>query len=150
MRLEEYSPDAICKAMSLPGFIEEEWAEGDNPTVRLVLTPSFHPELCITISRSGDGTSMSVVSLKEQLWAQRSWIHIPSEGEEVNLPSGVFDEILSLFNTAHGSVDPERHYVCLDGMGSEACNVSRAGTKRFRAHQSTEIVTDRFAALLIE
>jgi len=61
MRLEDYTADAICQSMGLR-FIEHSWAQAETPTLRVVLTPSFHPELCITLSRTADAVRLSVVA----------------------------------------------------------------------------------------
>lgn len=137
MRYEDYTADAICQAMGLTGFVERSWMLSDRPTIRVVLTPSFNPELCITLFKSPDSTLLTVFALIDQFWAQRSQVYMPRLREDIHLSPSVFDEALALFLAAHGSFDPERRYICLDGMGSESCTVSRATTKRMRAHVAT-------------
>jgi len=126
MRLEDYTADAICRAMDLAGFIEESWMQSESPTLRVVLKPSFHPELCVTVGRCSDAAMLSAVALIESFWLQGSDAYLPRESEQVSLPVSVFDEVVALFSTAHNSFDPKRSYVCADGMGSESCLVSRA------------------------
>ena len=150
MRLEDYTADDICRAMGLPGFVEQPWVQSEDPNLRLVLTPSFHPELCITLARSADGTWLSVVVLLKRLWAERSLVCLPHESEATNLPSAAFEEVLALFTAAHASFDPERRYVCVDGMGSASCLVSRTGTKLLDAHVSAHVATGQFIGRLIE
>lgn len=150
MRIEDYTADAICQAMSLPAFIEPHWAQSDVPTLRVVLTPSFHPELCMTFSWTYDSTPLSVIALAEQFWAQRSEVYLPREREEARLPSGAFEDAVRLFQSAHAAFDADRRYACCDGMGSESCLVSRAGTQRLHAHVSEQGDTVRLVARLID
>jgi hypothetical protein len=150
MRLEDYTADAICQAMGLPSFIEDSWAQAESPTLRVVLTPSFHPELCVTLSRTADAVRLSVVALTEQFWSQRSGVYLPTEREEVHLALRDFDEALALFATAHANFDSLRRYVCIDGMGSESCLVSRTGTQRLDAHVSAHRPSGQLVERLIE
>ena len=150
MRLEEYTADAICRSMSLSGFVEQPWLRAENPTLRIVLTPSFHPELCITLAQRADSTLLSIVTLLEQFWAQKSMVHLPHEREEVELPAAAFVEISALFASAHAMFDPQRRFVCVDGMGSESCLVSRANTQQLEAHVSEQRATGKYVARTIE
>src|SRR5262249_29654975 len=145
-----YTADNICQAMRLPGFIEAHWAQSDVPTLRVILTPSFTPELCMTFSRTDDSASVSVIALAEQFWAHRSEAYLPRDCEEARLPLGAFDDAVRLFELAHSTFDPDRPYACIDGMGSESCLVSRAGTQRLQAHVSEQAATGRLVVRLID
>ena len=259
MHLEHYTADAICQAMGLPGFVEESWTQCDGPTLRLLLKPSFHPELCLTLFREKESTRLSVVALAERFWTQVAaahgvrtpveeearrraeeevrrryeseaarwitltdeekaarvrafvsampdftemrrryeseaarwitltekekaarvralkraiqadtearqrfesedvrWIEeeahkagtrpkkaqrlLPSEREEVLLPSSAFDEVARLFSEARAAFGPRD--IGLDGMGSESCLVSRAGVHRLDARVSGVAMVD--------
>lgn len=150
MRPEDYTADAICRAMSLPCFVENPWTQSDSPTLRVVLTPSFHPELCITFSRSVDSTSLSVVALAVQYWSQHAELYLPSHCDEAHPSLNAFDETVALFRAAHAAFDPDRRYVCIDGMGLETCLVSRAGTQRLSTHVSEQTDTGRLVVRLID
>ena len=149
MRLEDYTADAICQSMGLR-FIEHSWAQAETPTLRVVLTPSFHPELCITLSRTADAVRLSVVALTRQFWSQGSGVVLPTECEEAHLSSKDFDEVLALFAGVRAGFDTQGRYVCVDGMGSMACLVSRAGTQRFEAHVSEHRPAGQLVVRLIE
>jgi len=149
MRLEDYTADAICRAMGLSGFVEQPWTQAENQTLRVVLTPSFHPELCLTFSQSSDSTPLSIAVLLDQLWARPSVVCLPHECEEIDMPSVVFDEVLALFATARASYDPQRRYVYCDGMGSESCLSSRGGTQRLDAHVSSDAAVGKLVTRLI-
>jgi len=150
MRLEDYTADAICRAMGLDGFIEPAWEQAENPTLRVVLTPSFHPELCITFTSTGDTAILSVVALAEQFWAQKSMVYLPTNQEQCAFSPEIFQEVQGLLREAHTAFNPERRYVCCDGMGSESCLVSRSETKRLCAHISQLEQADRFLRRLLD
>jgi len=150
MQLEDYTADSICHSMSLPGFVEQPWLQAEKPTLRVVLTPSFHPELCITLAQRSDSSLLSVVVLLEQFWAQRSLVRLPHEREEVTLPVAASTEILALFSVAHASLDPEKRDICIDGMGSESCLVTKAGTQRLHSHVFSKAAIGQFVAQLVE
>ena len=150
MNREDYTSDTICREMNLPGFIEAPWVEAESPTLRVVLTPSFHPELCITVARGPKATLVSVVALAEHLWIQQTAVRLHSNREQVQLPLNVFEEVIDLCRAAHTGFDPNRQGICCDGMGSESCLVSRASTQRLRAHVNEHKATGLFVARLIE
>src|SRR6478752_6232784 len=80
MRLENYTSELICKAVGLKGFVEDAWRVGEAPNIRVVLTPSFHPEIVITLNGTDALWRLNVLSAKEQVW------HL-----EMTRPVGVFD-----------------------------------------------------------
>src|SRR6185312_60388 len=101
LSFEEYTADAICRAMNLPGFIEPGWTEREHPTLRVVLKPSFHPEVCLTISRTDNGASISVIALAEQFWAKGAAAEIRSSREEISISPETFEGWLKLFNKTY-------------------------------------------------
>jgi hypothetical protein len=134
MKLEEYTADAICHAVNLSGFVEPAWAEREHPTLRIVLTPSFHPEVCITISRAESGASISVIVLAERFWIIGPAAGIVTNREETSVQMNTFEEWLKLFNTARTYVEEGRKCLCIDGMSLECCLISRVCSQRFKAH----------------
>ncbi|KYF77512.1 hypothetical protein BE20_56615 [Sorangium cellulosum] len=58
MLTEQYTADAICNAMGLPAFIERGLP---LPALRLLLMPSFDPEVCITLTGAAGDERLSVV-----------------------------------------------------------------------------------------
>jgi hypothetical protein len=67
VKLDDYTADAICQALGVggldPGPVPTGWA------LRLLLKPSFHPEVCVTLNAS-DSTrcSAEVVVPAVQVW----------------------------------------------------------------------------------
>src|SRR6185312_5642007 len=97
LSFEEYTADAICRAMNLPCFIEPAWREREHSTLRVVLKPSLHPEVCITISRTENSASISIVTLAEQFWAKGSAAEIKNSREEISISTETFESWLKLF-----------------------------------------------------
>lgn len=66
MKPEAYNADTICFAMGLggfkPGVPEEGWV------ARMLLTPSFHPEVCLTIRSEDRHCLVEVRVAQAQIW----------------------------------------------------------------------------------
>ena len=135
MKLEDYTTDAICRAMLLSGFIVDSWIQSDLSVLRLVLTPSFSPEVCLTLTHRDDQTLISVEAFVEQFWPLRSPAQYPPcNSENVICESRVFDQIVRFFEVAEEESKREPNGVCLDGMGIEACLVLKKSLRRFKFH----------------
>lgn len=118
MQLSAYTPDAICQSMGLPGFIEKKWPA---PTLRLLLKPSFHPEVCLTLSQSAK-TRLSVIAFEQSLWKQPAPCALATWREENSVADETFARLVTAF---HAGWAAEKHLegrmVCLDGMPICAC-----------------------------
>ena len=81
MQLEQYTADAICRSMGLDAF-----APSGPSCVRVVLRPSFHPEVCVTVAETAGSARarMSVVALTEMLWRQHAPRRLPELREETD------------------------------------------------------------------
>jgi len=145
---QDYTADAICRAMNLSGFIDPAWAGGEYPTLRMVLTPSFDPEVCVTISSQNDHALISIVVLAEQFWAKFPAAVIASSREEISVSAEKFGEWLKLFETASGSIEENGRSVTIDGMISECCLVSRRGVRQFKTQGSQPAVKPFLAEIL--
>lgn len=136
--------------MGLTGFIETSWSESEQPFLRVVLTPSFHPEVCITVAPGANVASLSVIALAEHLWAQKADVYLPHNDERFEITKDAFEDLVVLFKAAYAAFDPNPGFGCLDGMGSESCLVSRSDSKRLRAHVSEQQETGKFVVRLVD
>lgn len=102
--------------------------------LRILLTPAFHPEVCITIQRNSKSASISVVALKERFWASQPGVRLPCYQDESSLGIEQFDECVAKFSATNGGLDSDNSYIVIDGMGSESCLVSRETNQRFRGN----------------
>lgn len=66
MRTDSYTAEAICKSLGLPSFDQDPACLQAAAALRLLLKPSFHPEICLTFL---DG-KVSVVSARFMIWRQ--------------------------------------------------------------------------------
>jgi len=96
MRTEDYTSENICQCMGLAGFaVDESFVNGD--AVRLLLTPSFHPEVCITLVRSQANAKLSVVAAREMVWHQFEPAPMLSDRDDAVVPVELFSDIASAF-----------------------------------------------------
>jgi hypothetical protein len=119
MRLEDYSPDAICLAMGLPGFREDAALRRSGPVLRFVLRPSFHPEVCVTLTAGPEGDAADVRAFAEVFAHQPSPTDRPPvfmERTAMEL-GAVADLTRDFLDTARLLDEPGRtRWAVLDGM----------------------------------
>jgi len=128
---EQYTADAICQSMGLDGFVETGWTV---PTLRLLLKPSFHPEVCVTLHGAPEASRLSVVALTERLWGQPSLRRLPELQEETTVPTPAFDRACESFAATLGACRKRDRAVYLDGMGVECCFVRDGELQQFAEH----------------
>jgi hypothetical protein len=129
MDVAQYTPDAICRSMGLAAFVEPCWSP---VTFRLLLKPSFDPEVCITLSDTSGSARLSVVALAEMLWRQPALCALAAWREQVAVPAQAFGEAVAGFAAALAADrQAEGRMVCLDGMPVAACLLSDAGLEQF-------------------
>jgi hypothetical protein len=91
--------------------------------MRVLLQPAFHPEVCVTIN-AHDGV-LSVVTFDQvSFWHSLTNEFLTTWREEGRIAKSACEELVRLFQKTHSGLDPTRKYVCMDGMGVEACLVS--------------------------
>ncbi len=66
MQTDVYTAEAICRSLGLPSFEQDPLCTNATDAVRLLLKPSFHPEVCVTLA---DG-NVFVVSARFMIWRQ--------------------------------------------------------------------------------
>jgi len=145
MNLDQYTPDAICRSMGLPGLIEPGWSP---PTLRVLLKPSFHPEVCITIG--GSGAALSVVALAESFWRQSVPCELPTFREKALIADAAARQLYLKFAAAFvADQDPEGRMVTLDGMSQTSCFLDDVETRQFSCHPYRPAVS-AFVSAVIE
>lgn len=114
MRVEDYTPTNICQCLGLEGF-ENDSAFADAPmTMRLLLRPSFHPEVCVTFTEQSGRVAVSVVAARTMVWRRSVPESVPVDRDEGEIDKGEFSALLLGFLKCHKNCDPEPLY--LDGM----------------------------------
>jgi hypothetical protein len=66
MNTDAYTAELICKSMGMPSFEYDPACTHAAEAIRVLLKPSFHPEVCVTFA---DGR-VSVVSARFMIWRQ--------------------------------------------------------------------------------
>jgi hypothetical protein len=119
MRLEDYTPGAICRAMGLPGFREDAALRGSDPSLRLLLRPSFDPEVCVTLLTDATEDHVEVRTFPELFWHQPSPAYRPAVfTERVAVGRGVVADLAHGWPEAAGLLDAPGgdRWVVIDGM----------------------------------
>ncbi|MGL4422165.1 MAG: hypothetical protein ACRCZF_15965, partial [Gemmataceae bacterium] len=110
VQVSNYTADAICRSMGLDGF-----EPASTPCIRVLLKPSFHPEVCITLGDATDapGALLSVVALTERLWPQLIPRRLFDLREDVCLPPEMFAVAAARFAAAFADRNLQGHRVTL-------------------------------------
>lgn len=132
MLTEQYTADAICNAMGLPAFIERGLP---LPALRLLLMPSFEPEVCITLTGAAGDARMSVIALTESFWRQPAPCRLSAWRELTEVSASAIADSLADFAAALAATREEAgRMVCIDGMPVEGCHMIETGVERIACH----------------
>lgn len=72
MQVANYTSENIVRALGLEGFANDHELALADESIRLLLLPSFHGEICLSFVKRGSECKLSVVVAREQIWLQ-SW-----------------------------------------------------------------------------
>jgi hypothetical protein len=120
MHFTNYTPDNVARALGLGGFAKDMQLAQAGQAIRLLLLPAFHVELCLTLTKTADAHTLSVVAAREQIWQQvwpsprQTQIHAAD-----NLVSREAFEDLAV-SLKHAALAPSQGRVILDGMSAHA------------------------------
>jgi len=129
MQLANYTSENICLALGMEGFANDWHLANADESIRVLLMPSFHPEVCVSFLKKGDSVSVTVQSAGQQIWHQE-WptpklTAIDSAAGSISL-DGYFTLVES-FEAAANPPDGPRFFV-LDGMPTHSIH-RRAGER---------------------
>ncbi|MDC8015455.1 hypothetical protein [Tahibacter soli] len=150
----DYNAETICRALGLAGFAD---VPAPADTLRVVLRPSFHPEVFLALTPAGDRVDVEVVAgqwMYRQVFDApigRLWCFPPrcADGRPVprhrirtthvdtfrtaaTLPADVFRELRAALRA--GMSQPARPVVQIDGVSFDVFDVE-AGERRL--HEAT-------------
>lgn len=141
MTPERYTDDAVCFAMGLGQFVPTAAVD----VVRLVCRPSFHPEICITLTPK----EVVAVALHSSLWKEPIPARMPELSGVATLPRGDFDGVCDAFDRALvESSRPPKWVVMTDGMAASAVRVRGGQIDRFSGHAAND-EESRFVRLVL-
>jgi hypothetical protein len=112
MRFDDYTDDMICTAMGFGPFVPV----GKPSVIRVLLKPSFHPEVCITL----EPTLLSVIALRSTLWREPVPRVMDGLSEATPLSTSQFDSITRAFHAASAANRNKLNYAMVDGMAASA------------------------------
>jgi len=113
MQTDAYTTEAICASLGLPSFEQDPACTRATQALRLLLKPSFHPEICLTFA---DG-NVSVVSARAMIWHQFEPAPMLTDRSEGVVPPEVFTSLFAPMAAVakSGAV----RGIMIDGMPSE-------------------------------
>jgi hypothetical protein len=119
MRTELYTADSICKSLGLPSFASDPICTNAKESVRILLKPSFHPEICLTFS----DTRVAVVCAQRMIWHQFEPAPMLTDRAEGRLSSESFTQLMTSMDAiAKPGAAPG---IVIDGMPSELLSFRR-------------------------
>jgi len=121
MKSDDYTAEAICQCMGLTSFERDPACTGAREAIRLLLKPSFHPEICITFA---DGM-VSVVRARAMIWRQFEPSPMLADRAEGTVLETAFASLLASMAPVPTSPDAVPG-VMIDGMPAELLHF-RAG-----------------------
>jgi hypothetical protein len=127
LNLDQYTDDAVCFAMGLVQLVPT--TGGD--VLRLVCRPSFHPEVCVTITP----TEIVAVALRSSLWQEPAPARMPEVSERAAVTADEFQALCAVFEDAVAeSRRPPKWVVLCDGMMASALRVRAGRTESYSGH----------------
>ncbi len=132
MQNDQYTPDAICESMGIGPFIDPTWRSASK-ILRLLLKPSFYPEVCITMVAREDSAKLTVVALSETFWHQVQPCPVPGYLESAQIDNSDIVQLIEAYEPLDNH-DPQS--ISLDGMGMNLAWTSSKGVRQLESHVS--------------
>lgn len=124
---KDYNEDTICFAMGLLRYVPSE--AGD--ALRVVFMPSFHPEVCVTVTRE----RLVAAALQHSLWGGGQIGRMPEMSEATEVSGDEVDRLDAAFDAAfEESKRPPRWVTVCDGMAVSAVRVRGERQDRYAGH----------------
>lgn len=127
MRTEDYTPDAICGTLGIGAF-DEPFSQGrPNKFFRLLLCPSFAPELSITLAellpvrgqgRAAKKAVLSIAASRTQIWQMAAPGLVTVDRAEYEIDALTRQDVELKFRAALAM--PTKSVVIADGMPTHA------------------------------
>lgn len=143
-----YTAENICRALGLGSFANDLQLAAADEAIRVLLVPSFHREVCISLLRQANTVRVSVVAARTQIWLQDWPVPQSTPVDQESMPcSGLaFAELSSSLCAAAESRQSQR-YVILDGMRAHTVlRADRQGKYHLDQHVSANPLYTAFIA----
>jgi len=148
MNLKDYNADSICQAVGLGQFVDLTWSSSETAAIRAVLTPSFHPEVVITLTKNKSQVQISVTAPSLQIWSLDFPKPTRSAIDQTSSDESTFSRFVQGFDAAASEAKKPKSHGYLDGVGIEACYISDSKIDQFKAHVTRYEASGRFVVQL--
>ncbi|MCB0909967.1 MAG: hypothetical protein KDB63_22955 [Nocardioidaceae bacterium] len=146
MNLEQYTADAVCRAMGIPRFADTTDLRNDDAAMRIVLRPSFTPEVCLTLT----GCTATVSTLYEMLWHQPFPCTLPAVQQSFPITADQQSSFArSLRHAVQEIRNDERMVIICDGMSFDAAWYNGGSIDQVSTHVTGQHV-EHFISSLIQ
>lgn len=130
---DHYTPATVCQCIGLPGFETDPDLTSSGEAIRILLQPSFHPEVCITFKSGPKESAVSVVAARAMVWHLLNPAPVLADQDQGEVSMECFTHLATALAAA-GS-NPEGTGIVLDGMPANAL-LMRNGELLFKAHHN--------------
>ena len=134
----QYTPDTICRALGLGGFANDAQLSQSFLALRLLLTPSFHPEVCLTLRDTGESILLDMVTAQQQIWSQNALSPQPCLTHETTVCLTPADGLRLLETWVYLDPPAPPKWQMIDGMPVHAVLRNRGGIVQ-RWHTSAHV-----------
>ena len=114
MGLDDYTPDAICDKLDVGPFRPIARCERCRGELKVLLCPSFKPEVCLVFREHGAQTQVRVACAKPQIWGS-AFRRVKVLADSGRFREPTLAELERRFRSAIAKPD-ERDIAVLDGM----------------------------------
>jgi hypothetical protein len=113
MRTDAYTAEAICSSLGLSSFANDPVCTHAKRSVRVLLTPSFHPEICLTFADD----KLEVISARKMIWHQVEPAPVLTDRAKQTIPPGVLTDLFEHLEAEETSSNSG--WGMIDGMSAE-------------------------------
>ena len=133
MHAANCTPENLCRAMGLGPF-EPAPGDGELDALRVLLMPSFHPEMCLTFRHDAMQARLEVVAARSQIWRQQGIAPFPAPVDAAggHVEATTLEELVRAWHVAI-QPQPRDSVVICDGVHAHAVLRTREGVARLDA-----------------
>ena len=115
MHTKEYHLENICRCLGLPGFDSDPALAAADRAVRLLLLPSFDPEVCITISETAGNITVAIIAARSMIWHKLELGYVLTHQNQFGMDDHLARPLLDDLRTATEN-HKEGQFFVIDGM----------------------------------
>jgi hypothetical protein len=133
MRTDHYTPDTICQCLGLPGFEADPDVTSSSEAIRILLQPSFHPEVCVTFRSRPKESAVSVAAARAMVCHLLNPAPVLTDQDQGEIDIESFTSLPTAQAAACSSL--EGTGIVLDGMPANAL-LMRDGEPLFKVRHN--------------